>query len=86
MEGRPVEVDRHIAQLAAETRGATMEPAFRRMMPAPTPVLDGDEHERARAAASAPEPLAQRERVHVVVHDRGRAGGLGEEPRDGARP
>ncbi len=38
-----------------------------------------EQHEGLRAAARAPAPLGQRERVHVVVHEGGRARDLGEE-------
>src|SRR5438093_82321 len=64
----PVEVDRHVPQLTAEPALAAVQPPLQDDAAADTGA-ERQDYERARTLAGAEHPLAERQDVHVVVHE-----------------
>jgi len=71
--GRAIEVDRHVAELAAEPGVATHDAVIVND-PATDVRAHRQEHDRGGAPRDTERPLAERQGVRVVVHERGNPG------------
>src|SRR5215472_14562190 len=77
-----VEGDRHVAELTGMPALSPDEPAVQDER-ASDPGTDGEDGERARAPSVSPDPLAEGDRVHVVVDEYGNPRLDGETRGDG---